>query len=141
MNSLSPIQKLDVVLKFLSNDRGYADISYIIKGLTKKEELKNEFPGDDTIRVLDKLIKDGFVQYEDRPTSRTALFTNDPELIRVYWISFDGKVFNEEDGYKRKQKNDRIELLYKNATTFALIFGGVAAGVYYTVEILKMIFC
>ena len=44
------------------------------------------------------------------------------------------------EGYVKHKKNTRIEYRYKQWTTFSLIFGGVAAGIYYSVELGIMIY-
>lgn len=69
--------------------------------------------------ILDMLFKDGYVQ-----TMSVSQNT--------YLILYKGILFSEEGGYTQKYKNHKIEITYKNWTTFALIFGGVAAGLYYT---------
>ena len=108
MSELSPIQQLDIILKFLSSDRGYAELSYILQRLEKDKNFAVKFDGDDTIRILDKLYKDGYVDREDIPTGRNDIRTHQPELIRRYWISFEGKVFVETGGYEQKIKRDAI---------------------------------
>lgn len=110
MNELSAIEQLDIVLKFLSDDRGYADLSYILNRLEKDKNFLVKFDGDNTIRILDKLHKDGYVDREDIPTSRDNIFTNQPEMLRRYWISFEGKVFVETGGYKEAIRKENIKM-------------------------------
>ena len=84
--------------------------------------------------IMNKLVKDGYVIY--LLPEKDGIKVDDISLW-VYEISYDGKSFIEKGGYEQKFKNEKIELKYKEWSTFALIFGGVAAGIYYTFELLK----
>ena len=48
-----------------------------------------------------------------------------------YEILFKGFDFIKEGGFSQQRKNELNQIKYQNWTTFALIFGGVAAGCYY----------
>jgi len=65
--------------------------------------------------IWKKLIKDEYIDLE-------------------YKITLNGIDFLNNGGYRQKQKNDKIELKYKDWTTYALIFGGAVTGCYYTAK-------
>lgn len=124
---MTAIEKLDTTLKYIwQSPREFQAISIYIEKIDKSIE------HDELIAILEKLTKEGYVILRN-------VKVDEYNFREHYFTTFDGKVFIEKNGYKNKSRNDRIELRLKNATTFFLIFGGVAAGVYYTVELLKMI--
>jgi hypothetical protein len=102
--SFTAIQKVDIVLKFLANRveaKPYITDGALFSALQKQHpilEKQNDF-GSDLLRILNKLIKEGYVDFED-----TA-----PPITRRYYITFDGKLLSDEGGYERasKSKDDR----------------------------------
>lgn len=46
-------------------------------------------------------------------------------------------MFIQDGKYAKRIENENVETNFKKATTFALIFGGVAGGCYYIVELVK----
>ena len=73
---MSPIQKLDEVLRFLYKDRGHTRLSSMFTDPRIKDF---GFAADELNRILNKLIKDEFVEF------------NEVDLDRTYWISFEEK--------------------------------------------------
>ena len=55
-------------------------------------------------------------------------------------LSLKGIQFIENGGYDNKIKKDKFREKNQKYINFALIFGGVPAGAYYTIEIVKMFF-
>ncbi|HSH65164.1 MAG TPA: hypothetical protein VLB84_05055 [Bacteroidia bacterium] len=82
--------------------------------------------------------------YELQPWEIKCLYNKlqEDQLIDAnFKFSLKGMTFIQSGGYKEQLRVDKIELRYKQLTTFSLIFGGVAAGFYYIVELVKMLPC
>jgi hypothetical protein len=138
---LTPFRKLDEVLNIMcprNNDPAgvfnRVSVMNILKtsfDFTDKEagEISNQMP-----QILDKLDKDGYIMYDlERYNKENLEFKG--AAFKWYMVTFDGELFNSKGGYRKQSRNKRIELWFKGAVTFSLIFGGVAAGVYYLVEL------
>ena len=138
---LSAIQQLDVVLRLLYNDKGNARLSYIKERLLVENNIKLD--GEEITRILNKLIKEGYVEHFDRHLRHHDPYTLSPEIDRHYWISFEGKLLIETVGsYEQKIKNDAAEnsrlIKAERATrilTIILAFGALIAAVYYCTEL------
>jgi hypothetical protein len=96
--NLSPVQQLDEVLKFLATSpfaRPYLTDAGI------HEHLKSvKFDGAELLRILNKLKKDNYIDFEDRQmSSNSAIQAPIGLMTRVYWITWEGKLFAENDGY------------------------------------------
>jgi hypothetical protein len=98
--TVSPIQKLDAVLRFISFS-SYAD------GISKsanlyiwfKNQTKIELEGSEFLEVLNKLVSEKYVREEIR---------NDPETeeaLSFYSRTFDGKYFSTKGGYEQESKS------------------------------------
>lgn len=57
-----------------------------------------------------------------------------------YTSTYKGRLFLKKGGFISQSKNAKKEEIIKSFTTFALIFGGVAAGCYYTYYILLYLY-
>ncbi len=138
---LTPIDKLDRVLKiFVTDPRSRPRItSNQIGGI-----MRTDFPdlNDQYSPVLNDLYSDfdGVVEklYEDGYVRRTNMGGIEPhgEEPVYFEIKYNGRVFYQQGGYKQKEINDRVKIKTQKLINFALIFGGVAAGCYYTYELL-----
>jgi hypothetical protein len=142
--SYTAIQKVDIVLKFLANNieaKPSITDGTLFSLLTKKHpELENQEDfGSDLLRILNKLAKEGYVDFEDTV----------PPTIRKYYITFDGKVLNDEGGYERASNSEDVrrrwedELLIKgekngerlNTLTLILGIGTIALAI---IEVIKL---
>lgn len=144
------IANLDLVLNYLGDNVSYKRFEEIQKGIIDKEV-------DETtlLLVLEKLINDGYVLKEVTAMGN-AMIGN--YSMTYYKISFNGKVFSEEGGYKKQQEiisqqlklqeqetaNLASERKHQEALTEALkryqfwiVLATVVAGIYYLVELLK----
>jgi DNA-binding PadR family transcriptional regulator len=86
---LTPIQKLDTVLKLLQTQNSYKTKEEVTTILSQSGTPMNE---DDLIRILDKLINDGFV-------IETKQDRNGNHIYARYLISYSGILF---DNYASK---------------------------------------
>ena len=148
MVSNSSIKQIDGLLNYLYSDRGNSSFESILSGLNAIEESK-DIAGDELLRMLNKLIRDGFVHFEDIPAGYDDPFTKAPIKFRRYSISFDGKLFIEQGGYtqqaiRRNAESIRVETLerFQKATadrmtylTIILAAGALIAALYYLVEL------
>jgi len=147
MQQISPITKLDIVLAYMSNKQppNHETIQKISKIINiELNELQ---------LILNKLIKDGYVDFKDEALHDTisAQFTGRAEIKRTYIISFEGLFFfQNHGGYKKQTENNlsqqvRLEKLEtqqrKNnekltTLTFWIALASGVAAVYYIIEIL-----
>jgi hypothetical protein len=104
---LTPIQKLDEVLRYLSNakpDATDGDIFSSLQATFPALKEQNDL-GSDIHRILDKLKKDGYID------SHIPNRNLNPTM--KYFITFEGLLFlNEQGGYKRKAEKDELD--FKN---------------------------
>ena len=131
MKELNPLEKLDYVLEKTHHQKEFLDIQ---KELTKDETLSVD--EHTLIMILNKLQKDGYVDFIAGERYVTGQQASEGMSIRR---NFNGNSFLKSGGYVKQKQINNTELYYKNITTFSLVFGGVAAGIYYIVELLKML--
>lgn len=110
MPELTATEHLDIVLKFLYNDRGHSDLISILERLEKEKNFLLKIDGDDGVRILNKLIKDGYVEFQEVRLSYENPMTNEPIIVRRYWISFEGKIFVETGGYKEAIRKEAAQI-------------------------------
>lgn len=97
---MNHLQKLDAVLLTLEkyHSKGHLNHDRLLAAL------RVEYPGQEffgiLLAVLDKLKKDGYVRFMDK-------FFDNGE--RAYMITFEGRVFNEMEGYWKKWNDQRKE--------------------------------
>jgi hypothetical protein len=77
-------------LTFLANDRGNSRDIEIIDRLGSEKGI--EIPGDKMARILDKIVKEGFCDYEDEQIERPAVIQAikkrlNPLIERTFCIS------------------------------------------------------
>jgi len=99
-------------------------------GRTEKKELpiwleQKGFTPDEWRQAFKSLYDDGYLTHQTEFDSK---------------LTVSGYLLLQRGGYAKKIEDEKTELCYKNATTFALIFGGVVGGFYYIAELWKM-FC
>jgi hypothetical protein len=159
MKELSSIGKLDMVLKFLAVDPkalAYISDANIFSELKKVNDgLKNQNDfGSELIRILKKLIKDGYVDRIDIESNHYPIDVKNPHTIAHYLITFEGKVFYDFGGYNEKIKEDkagdkRISDLEKSQAKMAkaqfrinltIAVAAIIATIYYSIEICKFSF-
>ncbi|MDB5154667.1 MAG: hypothetical protein JWR54_3418 [Mucilaginibacter sp.] len=89
MDSLSPVQQIDLVLKMFKNDRGHMNFDdlYI--------KTKAEIDGDILSRIVEKLIRDKYIY---------ITFVQGANFEK-YAITFEGFLFN---GYEKQQEIEEI---------------------------------
>jgi hypothetical protein len=100
MENLLPIQKLDIVLNFLKTQKEYQRWFQIRNKLNDSGIVLD---GDDFVRIIDKLINDGYlieIKKNDQGTS----------IVPLCLISYSGYLF---EGY---QEQKRINDINQNIT-------------------------
>jgi len=117
---LSPIQKLDKVLKILSENTSNTFILFIV------DKSNAKISGADATLVLGKLEKDGYVKYFDGNAAGTTFYS-----ALGYSITFEGLVFYQQGGYERKLSIGVLNenRLWRNDTLLirGTWFAGIAA--------------
>lgn len=107
-NILSSLEKLDYVLKFLSEERGNSSLSDIYRRLKIKND--NNIEGDELLRILNHLIQDSFATYEDYELDVSKYGLNRcSDKMRRYSITFDGTLFFQQGGYYEKGRNEKMK--------------------------------
>ncbi|WP_183567579.1 hypothetical protein [Mucilaginibacter sp. SP1R1] len=147
MNKNTLLQKLDSVLIYLEQQkqppiRSISEISRDLISLTNESEL---------LLILNKLISDGYAQFEDRQVVYVDEEGEYTSKIRYYIITFDGRFFILTSGYVKENKSisynsARMDTLkvdqikrdksIKNLTVWIAIASCIA-GIYYLIEIYK----
>ena len=122
---MKPIEQLDKILAYLNHDSPRKELrSEIQKRLDFKIDEK------DLLLVLEKLCKDGFVDYihlqnVDYKTKEKTIGA------KIYYITFEGRLFIENDGYAKEKKDKNVRRFIDNIEVWAVILGGVFAFLYY----------
>jgi len=137
---LTLLEKLDTVLKCLEkhHSEGHHTLISIQIFLDKEQP---EVKWGETLYILKKLAKDGFIDTKEIPIPHTA------SIETYYNINFEGRILNEEKGYVSKNNalqaistmQQRQATLYERIywLTVAIAIGTTVAAIYYGVEILK----
>jgi hypothetical protein len=142
------LEKLDKVLSFFVTSpsaKGYSNLELILKRLWEENILTPE--GLEIQKILNKLAKDGYVDYRDHEVyEQTGAFAG-KKVERVYSVTWEGIYFHDIGGYsqsfheKRRLTNleTNVQKLNKRAYFFTLIIaiGTSIAAIYYLIEILK----
>lgn len=102
----SPIEHLDIVLTYLAKQHPprFEDVFDIKSGL------ESALDNNQLMIVLNKLIKDGHVEYKEHEDNNSiiAAFQGHPEIVRTFIISFEGLVFIQQiGGYARQIEASR----------------------------------
>jgi hypothetical protein len=113
------IEDLDNALKHI-NEKAIEDFEHPNNIMNNQDTYINKI-------IFDKLYKDG---YCNRSLDSTK-----------YRANYDGIVLQERNGYLQMNKNANASYVNKLIMNFSLIFGGVAAGVYYVIQIVMIFFC
>ena len=132
MLKLTPLEKLNFVLENISQ----TPIQYlqVLQLRTNNIKLEDQLSTEEFDLILDKIRSDGYIDYiAGQKISNDFRASNGIYIRRNY----NGTVFLQKGGYVKQEQINKADLCYKNITTFSLIFGGVAAGIYYIVELLK----
>jgi len=149
MEHITPIhEKLDSVLSFFVTSpsaKGYSNLEFILKKLWEENILTPE--GLEIQKILNKLIKDGYIDYTEHEVyEQTGSFAG-RKFERVYSATWEGIYFYEIGGYRqsfneKKRLNNletNVQKLNKRAYLLTLIIaiGTSIAAIYYFIEILK----
>ena len=102
METFSPVQKLDEVLKFLATSH-FAKAGIILSDILKKLQPKIQ-DGDELLRILDKLIDDNFV----KPIVRSVEWLPDSGTT-YYKITFTGSYQYSLGGYQQIMDSQNAE--------------------------------
>lgn len=118
------IDDLDIVLKSLNEVKErpsstYQDIFDLLG--------ENKFTDKELDLILDKLVKDRYVN--KKPTFTKDKNGNKIEhpTIKLFHITYDGHLFLDNGGYKKKLRLDKIDNRRKIIVDYALIIGGGGA--------------
>ena len=118
------IKLLDTTLQFLNKNRKH-------DGITDQEIMDGLFNGErsfDYRDVISQLSDDNYLHRQ----ARYEKLVGDQKQEWVTILNHKGRLFIEMGGYEKQfQKVDR-ENKKQKLINFSLIFGGVAAGCYYT---------
>ena len=151
MKELKAIKQIDDVLTFMAIKENI--VFYTISDIEKKMGL----PQSEQIElylILNKLIRDGYVELFEKEYADTvfAKFTSQPEIVRRYIITFEGRLHIENGGYHAKyrerlskEKKDADQSIWvKNIETtqteiqkkikdltFWIAFAAIISGAYY----------
>jgi aspartyl-tRNA synthetase len=128
ISNMTSIEQLDALLTFMNHDDRASDTHDKFR-----KHFGDKISDKQLDLIIERLFKDFYIS--DKPVWELNQQTGKydiPTAKKVYAITLDGKIFIENGGYNRKQKDDAIEVSLDKWTTFALIFGGVAAGIFYT---------
>jgi hypothetical protein len=75
-------------------------------------------------RILNKLLKDGYLLFEDKYAADNL--PGFPELHDIqYSISFEGKLFYEQGGYETESNRKTISSRLQSIQTWAIALGGI----------------
>ena len=132
-----PIEMLDKVQEwFAMGKKEMLSISPVIpsENVSYEEASKSViefFPGMDNVEFLlhrkmifKKLINDGYISEENN----------------LYSITFEGKLFSKNGGYKKQIRNQSNQASLQFWQTWAIVIGTAAAGAYGLLEIGKWAF-
>ncbi len=105
VNNLTPIEKLDEVLKIIASVE-LTDGSIRTEFISiKLNQIGIKINVSELERIIDKLVKDDYADFEDKVPS-----PNTPFSLPHYFITFDGFLLLENGGYKQ-------DLINKNSET------------------------
>ena len=153
LNELSPIDRLDIVLNFISTNNS------VIEGITaeriderlksdginlskfhsksySKQIWKDSIP--QLVKILNKLEQDGYVlsaRERHYNTAGSGTYKGD----RKYYSTFEGEVFNEKGGYRRQLRLENNRDKLKSIQRYLLMFGGIGGGIYGFLEMGKFL--
>lgn len=145
----STFHQLDVILSTIWVNK---DIRLTFTGIAKmvSDNFGDNIPFGDILSILKRLEKDGYIEYDDRAVTKES-----PEN-RVYRLTFDGRFWIEQGGYRaeadrRKTEADRgiaesiraekFEIAQKDyqtnmiVLTVILSLGTAISAMYYLVEL------
>lgn len=126
-NTYSFEQKLDFILEFLRATPSHTVWHTKQLGTPFSElALIRKLKPDEFDYFLKKLHDEGYIEIDTT--------TGAHPLIK---LTYKGYFF---EGYKNQKKTNDIEIKYKDWTTYALIFGGLAGGFYYICQLLSPLF-
>lgn len=116
MDSGKILDQLNFVLKFISTtpfEKGGMTFEFILK------KVQSNIPdGNELKKILDKLSKDGHIDFEDKIVNSYDMNSKypyiDEKTIRYYFANIEGRLFstNENGGYPKS--NNRRNLRYTN---------------------------
>ena len=126
---MTAIDKLDFVLNAMNNyiDGHYLDLTEI----TRLSEILGKININELPSIINKLEKDGYV-HSNISDQKDIIFKTD----KKYMISFEGKLLNENGGYRYKKKRDSISASLQLVQTWAIALGTVLAGLYALYQII-----
>jgi hypothetical protein len=149
INSM-PLNKLDTILQLLAGDfgKGGVDFDSLVIKVFKTELIED---GMELIEILDKLKKDKYIISFSKGINRNMLHSLKMEHVVVdyYKITFEGRVFISQAGYKGEviakeaenvrlnkiENNQRVNRVLMAFLTGILAVGTVVAAIYYGLQI------
>jgi hypothetical protein len=139
------ISELDDILNFLSSRKAvpFLNDAQILEFLSKENKLKIEHQY--LLKILAKLVKDGYVDAEDRYHGPGEVMFAHTE--RIYWINWDGIYFLQTGGYEKdiQRKNEAVEISHEvqktqlklTVLTRWIAAATITAAIYYILEFIK----
>lgn len=104
--------------------------------------VENETKDDISITVAqeiaEKLKKDGYMREDPSNLTQRTIenFFNELSEQR-YWLTLEGRIFINNGGYAKELKTNRLKYHLRSLEKAILVFGALAAGVYYSCELYK----
>ncbi|UAY53425.1 hypothetical protein [Ferruginibacter albus] len=142
MENLSPLEKLDIVLSFMTDKvikrSGHA--SELHKLFLEKTKYNIELYS--FTKILDKLVADKHLDVQNVKEYENV-------HLNYYKSNFDGEVFTQQGGYVLQDKKNRTSIARTNLLNHVVAAGALIAGLYYGMkgiiwlyhEILKIFSC
>ena len=123
--NIEPLKQLDSILLYFIE----INLFYLSDTEIQKHCSLNNL---DIFPLLDRLIEDGYVKQVPR--------TQTPPFVNQFWLTVNGKIFIQNTGYVKQQRQYVISNRNEYIQTLILTYGTGAAGVYGFFEIMKWIF-
>ena len=127
MYELTPIEQLDIVLKFMADGVKVARRATCDELYPEFANTSNHKPTKrDFLKILERLAKDGNI---DKDIVEDRQFHNSDTIY--YTINFDGELFIERGGYDQKEKDDFEKRFFLKVLNISLGVGAALGGIYY----------
>lgn|GEM_PF-4828274 len=144
-NKTTSIQRIDWVLEWFATSglvKNGCDFNFAYKHIVEKHPVLSEEQdwGIELIKILKKLEKDGYIDVIPETQAPPVLGIKIYSHPKLYVISFEGDVFNEQRGYKGEIDKDSLQERRTTQTltmTKLIAIGVIPPMLYYMVEIIK----
>lgn len=144
-NKSTAIQRIDWVLKWFSKSgfvKDGAEFDFIYKKLVELHPELNEESdwGIELIKILNKLISDGYIEFIPEERTKTIGFTQVILSKEKYRITFDGDFFCSSGGYAGQHRQNNLaerRVRISQILTWILAVGVVTPSLWNLFDILR----